>query len=78
MAMTTRDLQRMKKDELVDEVQRLQQQLQQQQRTERVSVNTSLPRDLRDQLRAYASGRGLTLQSVIQQAVEDLLQEQGQ
>lgn len=76
--MTNRDLQRMKKDELVDEVQRLQQQLQQQQRTERVAVNTTLPRDLRDQLRAYASGRGLTLQAAIQQAVEDLLQEQGQ
>lgn len=64
----------MTKQELIEHAARLHAQ----QASEMVAVNTRLPRDLRDQLRAYASGRGLTLQAAIEKAVADLLREQGQ
>lgn len=71
------DISKMKKDDLAAYAQQLQQQLEQQQQTEKVAVNTTLPRGLRDDLRTYAQDNGITLQAAIQRGAELLLAPSG-
>lgn len=69
----TKPLKSMTKDELIAHNEMLQKRLEHQEKSERVTVNTTLPRSLRDRLRARALGQDVTLQLLIQEAIEDYL-----
>lgn len=66
-----RDLAKMNKTELLKYVARLQDQ----QSEVMVAVNTRLPRYLRDDLRKVATDQGATLQSVIQDACQQWMND---